>query len=67
MTQSTMPQIISDRDVNRPISLRNGGGKGLKKNIETIIVGVTHFLVPKKNKKIQNKYIKKNIRKKSKK
>ena len=37
MTQSTMPQISSGRDARIAISLRNGGGKRLRKNIETII------------------------------
>ena len=37
MTQSTMPQIISGGDARRSISLRNGGGRRLKENIETII------------------------------
>jgi hypothetical protein len=32
-----MPQIISGRDVRRPISLRNGGGRRLRENILTII------------------------------
>jgi hypothetical protein len=32
-----MPQISSGRDARRPISLRNGGGRRLKENIETII------------------------------
>jgi hypothetical protein len=32
-----MPQISSGRDAKRPISLRNGGGKRLKEDIETII------------------------------
>jgi hypothetical protein len=32
-----MPQISSGRDVRRPISLRNGGGRRLRENIETII------------------------------
>ena len=45
MTQSTMPQISSDRDARRPISLRNVGGRGLKENIETIIAltGKEHY------------------------
>jgi hypothetical protein len=32
-----MPQISSGRDATRPISLRNGGGRRLRENIETII------------------------------
>jgi hypothetical protein len=32
-----MPQISSGRDARRPISLRNGGGRRLRENIETII------------------------------
>jgi hypothetical protein len=32
-----MPQISSDRDTRRPISLRNGGGRRLRENIKTII------------------------------
>jgi hypothetical protein len=32
-----MPQISTGRDARRPISLRNGGGRRLRKNIETII------------------------------
>jgi len=37
MSRSTMPQISSGRDIRRPISLRNGGGRRLRENIETII------------------------------
>jgi hypothetical protein len=32
-----MPLISCGRDARRPISLRNGGGRRLRKNIETII------------------------------
>jgi hypothetical protein len=32
-----MPQIDNDKDTRRPISLRNGGGRRLRENIETII------------------------------
>jgi len=32
-----MPQISSGRNTRRPISLRNGGGRRLGKNVETII------------------------------
>jgi hypothetical protein len=32
-----MPQISSGKDARRPISLRNGGGRRLRENIETII------------------------------
>ena len=32
-----MPQISSDRDARRPISLRTGGGRRLRENIETVI------------------------------
>jgi hypothetical protein len=32
-----MPHINSHRDVRRPISLRNGGGRRLRENIKTII------------------------------
>jgi hypothetical protein len=40
-----MPQISSGRDARRPISLRNGGGRRLKENIETIITltGKEHY------------------------
>jgi hypothetical protein len=46
MTQSTIPQISSGRDAKRPISLRNGGGRRLRENIETIIAltGKDHCL-----------------------
>jgi hypothetical protein len=37
MTQSTIPQISSRRDARRTISLRNSGGRRLRKNVETII------------------------------
>jgi len=33
----TMPQISSDRDTRRPISLRTSGGRRLRENIEIII------------------------------
>jgi hypothetical protein len=36
MTQLTMPQISSRRDVRRPIRLRNSSGRRPRKNIETI-------------------------------
>jgi hypothetical protein len=41
-----MPQISSGRDARRPISLRNGGGRRLRENIETIIAltGKEHCL-----------------------
>jgi hypothetical protein len=59
-----MPQISSRRDERRPIRLRNNGGRGLKKNIETIIAltGKEHYfggeIFYKKTQKreIQNKH-----------
>ena len=41
-----MPQISSGRDARRPISLRNGGSRRLRENIETIIAltGKEHYL-----------------------
>ena len=37
MTQLTMPRISSRRDTRKPISLRDGRGRRLGENIETII------------------------------